>query len=358
MTSASKTKPLPVYVIHGHDDYLRTQALHDTVTALLGQDRDHMAYAEFEGVGAAMADVLDEVRTPSLLAPLRVVCVRNADPFISLKPEEEGLEENLRGGEGGRSGGKHRRPRTNREMLEGYLESPCPTGVLILECRSFMKTTKLYKMADKIGRILSCETPKRWELPGWITNHAERVLGCKLEYAVADRLADLVGEQLGLLHSELEKLATYVAPRKFIGVADVDNLVGASREEKVFAITDAIARRDAGKALALWEQVLATDRNAPYRAIGGLAFGFRKLTEARRLLDQGAPLAEAAKAIKPWGAKPAELPDLKRQIGRFSLRQWQDHLVQLLRIDAGAKSGLGTVPSAVEKFIVKLCAAT
>ncbi len=65
----------------------------------------------------------------------------------------------------------------------------------------------------------------------------------------------------------------------------------------------------------------------------------------------------AARAVKPW-VRPTELPDMKRQICRFSLRQWQDHLVQLLHIDTNTKIGIGNVPSSVEKLIVKLCAAS
>jgi DNA polymerase III delta subunit len=136
---------------------------------------------------------------------------------------------------------------------------------------------------------------------------------------------------------------------------DVESLVGASRAEKVFGITDAIARRDAPGALALWEQVLATDRNAPFLAIGGLAYGFRKLAEARRLVErEGLPMAEAARQANVWG-DPATV---KRQLDRFSLGQLRDHLVQLLWIDVGTKTGLGSVPTSVERFLVQLCTAS
>ena len=355
-TPAPMQQPLPFYVIFGKDDFLRTRALRDLVKSLLGDDRDNMAYVEFDGPTAEMADVLDECRTPSLLAPLRVVCVRDADAFVSRKEEEEEESAVRRPAAGGRET-RRRRVLTNREMLEEYLQSPSPTGVLILDCRTWRERSRLYNLAEKIGRNIACEPPKRGALGRWAADHALRTYGCKLEYMAADRLADLVSESIGVLDSELAKLATYVAPRTVITIEDVESLVGASREEKVFGITDAIAKRDAAKALALWEQVLATERAAPYRAVGGLAWGFRRLAEGRRLLGQGATMMEAARVVKPW-VRPPELPDMKRQICRFSLRQWQNHLVQLLHIDMNTKTGLGNVPSSVEKLIVNLCAAS
>jgi len=175
-----------------------------------------------------------------------------------------------------------------------------------------------------------------------------------MQGGAAERLYELVGDDCGLLNMELAKLATYVAPRNEIRLADVEALIGSSRVEKVFGITDAIARRDAKTALSLWEQVLSSDRAAAYTSVGGLAFGFRKLAEAKRMISQGTTVADAKTRLRIWG----DVGSLGRQLDRFSLAQWRDHLVKLLRIDHGAKTGLHTVETSVEKFIVELCAAS
>ncbi len=320
-------QPLPFYAVFGNDRFLRTRAMNDVIDEVLGDDRDNMALAEFDGPKADLADVLDECRTPSLLAPIRLVCVRDADDFV----------------------------KAHRGALEKYIQKPSPTGSLVLVTGRWDARWRLHKLAVKIGRAIQCDGPKRRaDVVAWTIRHAREEYGGGLDSKAAYRLVDLVGDELGLLDMELGKLVTYVAPRPTIGLADVESLVGASRAEKVFGITDAIARRDAAGALALWDQVLATDRDAPYRAVGGLAYGFRKLAEAKRLVGRGLSVGESAKRANIW----ADTSDLKRQLDRFSLRQWQDHLVQLLRIDVGAKTGLGTVRSSVEQLIVKLCAAS
>lgn len=327
--SPERDRAAPVYVIFGTEDFLRLRALNDLIHRVLGPHRDSMALSELDGETARLADVLDEVRTASLLAPVRLVILREADDFVS----------------------------DNRDALEKYVQSPCPTGVLVLVCRTWPATTRLYKFVDKFGGNIPCNLPKPKELMPWLNrwlaDQARDEYDRTLESAAARRLIDLIGPQLGLLDMELSKLATYVSPRTTIAVADVEELVGASRMEKVFGISDCIARRDAKGALALWEQVIATDRDAPYRAVGGLAYGFRKLAEAKRLMQRGLSPYEAAKSLGIW----TDAGRLKGQLDRFSLSQWQDQLVRLLHIDVGSKTGLGDIETAIEKFIVGLCAA-
>ncbi len=317
--------PPPAYVVFGSDALLRRQAIDRIIERVLGDARDQMTLADFDGDSAQLANVLDECRTASLLAPVRLVIVRDADGFVT----------------------------AHREALEKYLQAPCPTGVLALVCKSWPRTTRLYKLVEKIGGNIPCETPKGAAVSGWASRYAEEAYGCRLDGAAARRLVDLVGPQLGLLDMELSKLAIYVHPRKQIALADVEVLVGASRLETVFAMVEAIAMKDARGALGLWDQVISGDRDAEYRAVGGMAYALRRLAEAKRLTEQGIPIAQAAKQAGIW-TDPGRLG---AQLGRFSLRQWRDHLVQLLKIDVAAKTGLSEVRSSVEKLIAQWCAA-
>lgn len=330
MSAAGKAsqddKALPVYAVFGGDPFLERAALEEIIESVLGDDRDKMAVAEFEGDGAGLAEVLDECRTMSLLASVRLVIVRNADGFIT----------------------------AHREALERYLASPSPTGVLVLVCKTWNKTWRLYKRVQEIGRNVECKPKAVRDVPDWLCERARAVYCCAIQDAAVRRLIDFVGLDLGPLDMELAKLATFVHPRTVIQAADVEQIVGVTRIEKVFAITDAVARRDAAGALAIWEQIVSGDPEASYRSIGGLAYGFRRLAEMKRLLSQGVPANEASRQLgDSWRGA-----ELARQSGRFTLRQWQRNLNRLLQIDVAAKTGLCTVQSAVENFIVELCAAS
>lgn len=321
-TRSREYRRLPVYVVHGGESFLKARVIAELMNQFLPPDGGDTAPSTFDGTVAGLADVLDECRTPSLLATTRVVLVRDADAFVT----------------------------RFRESIEQYLASPSPDGILILECRSWLKTTRLYKKVDALGGNIACEPPKRAELPAWLMQRAAEAHGCSLSREVATRMVDLVGDSLGMLDMELAKLATYVGSRGPIRIEQVEDLVGCTREEIIFRVVDAIADRDAGTALARWDQVMATDRNAPYRAIGGLAWSMRRFADAKRLLQMNRSPYEA-------GFRGMDPRILNKALDRYTLSQWYDNVIKLLRIDLGAKSGLGNTQTAVEKLIVDMCSA-
>lgn len=326
-TTNRSTKRLPIYIVCGDERFLRVQTVEEIIERILGEDRDSMGLAEFDGADAELklATVLDECRQPSLMAPIRVVVVRDAARFIT----------------------------AYRDLLEKYAAAPSDCGTLVLETPTWNGNWRLSRLIAPTGGVIKCEAPAKSNLVDWLISHAQRRYEVRLDKNAAYRLKDLAGTDLGILDMELAKLATFVHPRKTIQTAEVEELVGATRTELVFGVTDAIAMRDAAKALVLWNQVLETDRGAPYKAVGGLAYGFRRLAEAKRLEAEGVRLFDIKTQLRIW----IDPPELKRQIDRFSLHQWRQHLVKLLRIDMAAKSGLGTVKTAVEKLIVELCSA-
>lgn len=315
-------RPLkPIFVIHGPDAYLRREALTEVTRRVLGDVEDHLAFADYEGDSAGLADVLDDVRTPPFLAPVRLVIVRDADGFVS----------------------KHRR------SLETYVESPSSVGVLVLLCRSFPGNTKLAKMVARVGTTYECKPPRGAGMDRWLIHQAQSHHDKRLEGHAAGLLRRLVGDELGLLDAEVAKLAIYVGSRTAITTDDVQALVGHHREEKVFGIIDAVARGDTGAAIHLWEQVWATDRAAQGRAIAGLAWGVRQLLVARLDVDGGAPIGKAAARLH---RDPSQA---RRQLDRFSSSELEDQLVKLLAVDVRAKTGAGTVQSAVQQFIIQWC---
>jgi len=305
MTAASNPSAAPrcVYVLHGRDDYLQRMRLQQVIRRVVGDDDQHMALTQFDGPEVALADVLDELRTMPLLAECRVVIVRQADPFV----------------------------KNHRAALEQYLAAPSPSGVLVLLCDSWPSNTRLARRVPQVGEAIACDTPPRRRLASWLVGYAGQQCQKELQPPTAQKLVDLVGDDsLGKLCGEIDKLATYVGDATRITDNDVEDLVGHHRQEKVFGIIDAAEQRDLSQAMELWQQVLATDRDAPYRALGGLAWALR------RLIDQRSHQPRAAG-------------------GRLDPAQLMEHLARLAEADHTIKTGTGTVQSVVETFIVELC---
>ena len=345
---------LPVYVVFGKDEFLRSRRLGSLLRQLIGDADESMALSTLNGATTGVVDVLDECRTPSLLAPVRVVCVRDADQLFARDNEDGDNPPPAPSLGGGKSRRAVVRQLSSRELMEKYLEAPCPSGVLVLECKSWPKTTRLYKQIEKVGRNIDCEPPSGRDFDAWVRQLAREEFGCKLSSDASERLIDLIGENPGLLYSDLSKLATYVAPRDAIEAADVDALVSETRTEIVFKLMDAITRGDGARAIRQWHQVLAGGRSAEFMALGGLRFAFERLVSMKQMQARGASPFDIKRELRIWD--PDNL--VPKQLARFTLAQAHELLFKLARIDLNSKTGVSTVESSVEQLIVELCPAS
>ena len=307
----------PAYAIVGHDALKKREMLAALIDAV-GKTGDTPIPTRFDGREADAADVLDAVRTYSLWGGRPIVILDNADPFIS----------------------------ANREPMEKYLTAPCEAGVLVLMCNALAANTRVYKFVDKIGRVIKCDPPRGGRLDAWIVHRARANYGKRVDQRTARRLRDLVGDTVETLDSELSKLSMYVADRPAITVDDLDALLEGHREQNVFAITDAMAAGNVAAAIHHWQRVLATDRAAPGRAIGGLAWGVRRLLELKLLNESGQPVAALSKRAY---TSPEQL---RRRLAAWSVAALQRQLGDLMRADLAVKLSASKLDVAVERFIM------
>jgi len=308
---------LPVYALVGADRFLVHDALAGIV-ASLSKDGD-LGPSKFDGPSAELSEVLDELRTFSLLGGRRVALVEDADAFIT----------------------------AHRAALERYCEHPVMEATLILLCHALASNTRLHKIISRTGSVIKCEPLKGRAVIEWAIRRAESHYAKRLPRDAALSLVEHLGDSTGALDAELGKLAAYVGERADISRGDVDTVTGRCREEKVFAVTDAMASGDIAGALRNWEQVVATDRAAPGRAIAGLAWGVRRLLEARRDWDKGVSIVALSKRMFTD-------PDLlRRRLERVSAVQWEGQQRDLLAADLAVKTGVSTFESAVEAFVIK-----
>lgn len=313
------TKNTSFCVIHGPNAFARREALARIVERELGGGDPALNLVRIPGDGADCSSVLDDVRTMCMLGGRRVVVVEDADDFIS----------------------------RNREALERYAGSASDEGCLILICSTFPGTTRLAKRLHEVGETVKCEPLPSPAVSGWVVTRAREAYGKRLSRDAAAMLCEHAGRSQETLDAELSKLAIYVGLRESMDAKDVDALVAPYREHNIFPVMDAIADGDAVKAFSEWQRVVATDRAAPVRAIGGLAWALRKLTDQRRRLERG-------ESIQSIGRGSFGSPDaLLRRLKRYTMERLENQLCDLARIDLESKTGLGTVDSAIEKFIIR-----
>lgn len=185
--------------------------------------------------------------------------------------------------------------------------------------RDAAKTPALVaKLADAVrergGTVQQHLVPRRCELADWIRAHAITI-EVKIDSRAAALLAERLGgdawetdiergEQTRAADSELRKLRTYAADRR-IGAEDVAALVADVRPASLFAITNAIDRREPAAAATSLARALA-DGQPVLRIMAALEGRIADMIVARDLVARRTPQAELAKRVGRGNARAAE----------------------------------------------------
>jgi DNA polymerase III subunit delta len=218
-----------VCVVFGDDAFLVRESIRAFGRVLFPDQEEDAGITRFAGPTAALAAVLDEVRTLPFFSKRRLVLVEDADPFVT----------------------KH------RKELEAYTEKPHESGTLLLQTKQWTATTNLAKMVEKVGLPIDCSSPKEADLVPWISQIASARWGTQLEPAEARLLLELVGPESGILVSELEKLSVYAGESKRIDRKDILKLVGSGRVETIWKTLDAALGGQVRLALEHLETLMA-----------------------------------------------------------------------------------------------------
>jgi len=196
---------------------------------------------------------------------------------------------------------------------------------------------------ERGGVVHEHGAPRRNELRGWITSHAARI-GIPIEVRGAHVLAERIGgaiwetdiergEMTRIADAELRKLATYAGDRP-ITADDVAALTADTRPSSVFAITNALDRREPAALADAMRRAL--DEGQPgLRILASLAGRVSDLIVARDLAAAKAPQNEIAKRVGRGNANVARR--LVEAAGRYRGEELDAMLTGLWEADVAIK---------------------
>jgi DNA polymerase-3 subunit delta len=269
----------PVYYLFGDDDFLKERASKDIIDAAVDAGtRDFNL--EIRRASDLDAEELDGLLgTPPMLAERRVVVLRDV----------ERLKKNA------------------RAILERHLAHPAADTVLVLISPSGVKPDKTF--AERATAV-EFEPLTGDRLPKWITYHAQTTLGRSITPEAATLLVEAIGSDLAHLAMELEKLASYC--NETIDERAVSDVVGVRRGESLGDLLDAVAAKDAAKALELIPVVVQLPKTTAVSIVMALT---------TQTLALGYAEAASASGVSPRGLFP-ELMGLLKETGAFPGRPW------------------------------------
>lgn len=204
-------------------------------------------FLELEGL--AVADLM-ELSGPAWQAQLN----------FAKPPGDLAWLSDLLGGGPDRPAGKNATADT-AELYMTALREGLPGGnILILTSEAADKRKKLYKTIAEVGVIVDLSVDSgsgkaadkgRSEVVEEIVRKTLAEFGKTIDPKAMAVLVERVGFHPVAAGLESEKLALFIDERKSVGVADINEVVGRTREEAIFELNEAVGSRDLATALAI-----------------------------------------------------------------------------------------------------------
>ena len=322
-----------VYYFRGDDDFLKESTARELITAVLDPATRDFNLELIRG-DETSAEALDTaLSTPPMFAEKRMVVVRDT----------------------------HALKKDARAALERYLAQPASDTVLLLVDPAGESDSAL----TSVSFVVDFDQLSDDRVPAWIVHHTTTSLGTTITEAAARTLHAAVGSELATLASELDKLASYTGGAS-IDEDAVRDAVGVRSGETLADLLDAVADRDARRAVALVPVVLAQPKANVVTIIMSLATLMSAVAWGRAARDRGVPpagldrgfwaLLKEGRAFpgRPWKEAVASW---NRATPGWTSAQLEGALTELLAADIAAKEArVSSEEQLLTSLVLALCA--
>ena len=218
------------------------------------------------------------------------------------------------------------------EAIDAYLTDASPGAVLALWAHETPKGDALADLVAKRGKLLSYDVPRPKSPSAWVASEFKR-LGVEVDADAARALVEIVGDDVLMLSSEIEKIATWAAGTP-VGVRELEALAVPAREVEAWALTDAWGARNLSAAITACEASL--EHREPFSIAVALAAHVGRVRAAQVLAEEGLGARDVGKRL---GMKDFPARKALTHSENYSREELDAALVRLAELDAALKGG-------------------
>lgn len=240
------------------------------------------------------------------------------------------------------------------EKLESYVENPQPSTVLVFayKYKTLDKRKKVTKLIEKNGVVFESKKLYDNQVGDWI----KRILSGKnyaIEPKAAAMLVEFLGNDLGKINNELEKLAIILPQGSTITPKIIEDNIGISKDYNVFELRKALGERDELKAYKIADYFARNPKDNPLVMTTGLVFGFfLQLLQYHGLKDRNP--SNVAKTLK---VNPYFVKDYDIALRNYPMKKVSAIVGALRDIDVKSKGvGANSIPQGdlLKEMLVKI----
>jgi DNA polymerase-3 subunit delta len=315
----------PIYFLMGEEPYYIDKLTEYIENNILTDEEKGFNQMVLYGKDVSMEDVIGNAKRYPMMADRQVVIVKEAQELSR-----------------------------TIEKLESYAENPQPTTVLVFayKYKSLDKRKKVTKLLDKVGVVYESKKLYENQVGDWI----KRVLsgkGYSIEPKAAAMLVEFLGNNLGKINNELEKLAIILPKGSTITPKVIEDNIGISKDYNVFELRKAIGEKDQLKAYKIADYFANNPKDNPLVMTVGLVFGFfSQLLQYHGLKDKNP--ANVAKMLK---VNPYFVKDYDIALRNYPMKKVSAVVSALRDVDVKSKGvGANAIPQGdlLKEMLVKI----
>ncbi|NQT31411.1 MAG: DNA polymerase III subunit delta [Deltaproteobacteria bacterium] len=328
-----------LYILNGDDDFSLTRALDEIKKGLGDPSLLSTNTTLLEGQKVTPDQLRMVVETVPFLAENRLVIVQGLlGRFESQNKPRRSKKSSPANGRQGDA----------KSFIAAMANLPDST-ILVLTDGRIKNANPLLKLLSG-AKVMSFPLLRGDILRQWIQKEAA-AQGADMSPPALDLLARLVGGNLWIMSSEINKLALFASGRR-VEEEDIKAVVSSAQEANVFAMVDAILDFKVGVAETLLEQLLQQGASPAYLLVM-LSRQVRLVVRAKELRRQRKPDMEIQSRL---GLK-SEFPFRKtmEQAQRYPMERLKQVYKRLLQADLSIKTGRFDGGLALNLLIADLC---
>jgi DNA polymerase III subunit delta len=287
----------PVYLLHGEEPYFI-----DAISGLIEESVLTAPEKEFNqtiiyGRDTDTGSIIDMARRFPMMSNYQVVIVKEAQDVDKI------------------------------ENLQPYMERPQPSTILVL-AHKYKKVDlrkSFAKSAEKAGVVFESARIYENKVPAWINDQVKQQ-GHTIRPEACALLADYLGNDLGRVINELEKLLINLPEGSTIDTALIEKNIGISKDYNIFELQNALGIKDITRANRIVNYFAANTKQNPMVVVLTVLFGyFIKLMIYHQLGDKSKNNAASVLGVNPFFIK-----DYSEAAQNYSFRRLRA-IIKLLR---------------------------
>jgi len=168
-----------------------------------------------------------------------------------------------------------------------YINNPSPSTCLIFVGEKADMRKRFFSALKEKGVVIQFYPLFEGQITGWIKFRVNE-LGFKIDGRAIEVLKEEVGTNLGSLDNELKKISLYIAGKENIEEEDVLKVVGGSKINTIFNLTEAIGEKKIEMAIKVLRKIL-NEGEEPPKILAMITRQIRLIHKALELKEAGFP---------------------------------------------------------------------